>query len=224
MRTHCAALLFDNDGTLVDSSGPIARAWALFINRYGADVDELRRVAHGRRDVDIVAHFLPEPERDEAVQLVRTAELTDLDGLVPVPGALELTGSLDSLPWAVVTSATAPLLTTRLGAAGLGRPTVVVTAEDVSRGKPDPEGYRLAAKRLGVDPAWCVVVEDAPSGIAAARAAGCRVLAVTTTHRADELTGADWVVPDLRLVRAAPHESGIALDIEPIRLGAVHAS
>jgi sugar-phosphatase len=214
MRTHCAALLFDNDGTLVDSSGPITRAWTLFIERYGVDPAELRRVAHGRRDSDIVEHFLPPEQRAAGVELVRTAELTDLDGLVPVPGAVELVESLAGLPWAVVTSATAPLAAARLGAAGLKAPDVIVTAEDVVRGKPDPEGYRLAAGRLGLDPARCIVVEDAPSGIAAARAAGCRSLAVTMTHRPAELAAADWVVPDLRSVRAQPHEAGIALDLD----------
>jgi sugar-phosphatase len=216
MWTHCAALLVDNDGTLVDSSGPINRAWARFIDRYEVDPQELRRVAHGRRDIDIVEHFLPPEQRAAGVTLVRDAELADLDGLVPVPGAVELTAALDGLPWAVVTSATAALADVRLAAAGLKRPNVIVTAEDVVRGKPDPEGYRLAASRLGIDPAWCVVVEDAPSGIAAARAAGCRNLAVTTTHRPAELTAADWVVADLRSVRVERHESGIALDLDPI--------
>src|SRR5216683_2433303 len=109
MRTHCAALLFDIDGTLVDSAGPIARAWALFIERYGVDADHLSQIAHGRRDVDIVAHFLPPEQRAEGVTLVRTSELTDLDGLVAVAGAAELLGSLGALPWALVTSATVPL-------------------------------------------------------------------------------------------------------------------
>ena len=135
MRTHCSAVLFDNDGTLVDSSGPITRAWTLFIQRYGVDPVALRRESHGRRDIDIVARFLPADEVDEGVRLVRTAELTDTDGLVPVPGALALTASLGDLPWGVVTSATAALAEVRLGAIGLVAPEVIVTAEDVRRGK-----------------------------------------------------------------------------------------
>ena len=224
MRTHCAALLFDIDGTLVDSSGPIARAWALFIERYGVDATKLRQISHGRRDMDIVAHFLPPEQRAEGVRLVRTAELTDLDGLVPVAGALELINSLGPLPWALVTSATVPLADVRLKAVGLPHADVMVTAEDVERGKPDPAGYLLAAGRLGVDPADCIVVEDAPAGLAAAAGAGCRTLAVTMTHQASELTAADWIVPDLRSVRIQPDGAGITLDIDPILQGATHAS
>jgi len=224
MRTHCAALLLDIDGTLVDSSGPITRAWELFIERYGVDATELRKIAQGRRDSDIVAHFLPPEQRPAGVALVRTAELTDSEGLVPVAGAVELIAALGSLPWALVTSASVPLAAMRLEAAGLRPADVMVTAEDVERGKPDPAGYLLAASRLGVDPADCVVVEDAPAGLAAAAGAGCRTLAVTMTHTASELTAADWVVPDLRAVRVHPVAAGIMLDIDQILQGASHAS
>lgn len=212
MRYDCAAVLFDSDGTLVDSSGPITRAWTAFAARWKVDPTELARVAHGRRDHDIVAHFLAEQHRADAVAAVRRHELTDVDGLVPVPGAAELLAALVDSRWAVVTSGRRDLLELRLATAGLPVPEVVVTAEDVKQGKPDPQGFRLAADRLGVEPADCIVVEDAPSGIAAGQAAGARVLAVATTHPAEGLV-ADVVVPDLRAVSATVADSRIYLSI-----------
>lgn len=211
MRVSCAAVLFDVDGTLVDSSGPIRRAWTAFARRWNVDGAELARVAHGRRDHEIVAEFLPPAQRPEGVALVRSHELSDLADVVAIPGAVEVLAGLAAAPWAVVTSARPDLAAKRLAAAHLPAPPVVVTADDVERGKPDPQGYLIAARRLGVPAADCVVVEDAPSGIAAGRAAGARVLAVATTYRAEHLAGADWVVPDLRAVRARP---GILLESE----------
>ncbi|HVX47421.1 MAG TPA: HAD-IA family hydrolase [Mycobacteriales bacterium] len=208
----CTALLFDMDGTLVDSSGPIRRAWTRFIQRWNVDAAELASRAHGRRDTDIVALFLPPEHRAEGVALVRNHELTDTDGIVPVAGAAQLLDSLAGRPWAVVTSATRDLATVRLRAAGLPTPDVLVTADDVASGKPDPQGYLTAAQRLAVPPPECLVVEDAPAGIAAGRAAGARTLAVETTHRAAALPDADWVVPDLRSVRVRP--DGLELQLE----------
>lgn len=205
-------MLFDSDGTLVDSSGPITRAWTAFAARWEVDPAELARVAHGRRDHDIVAHFLAERHRSEAVAAVRRHELTDLDGLVPVPGAAELLAAMAAGRWAVVTSGRRNLLSLRLATAGLPVPEVLVTAEDVEHGKPDPAGFVLAARRLKVDSADCFVVEDAPSGIAAGRAAGARVLGVATTHSAEALD-ADVVVPDLRAVSATVSDSRIYLSI-----------
>lgn len=214
MRVSCAAVLFDVDGTLVDSSGPIRRAWEAFARRWNVDGAELARVAHGRRDHEIVAEFLPPGrQRAEAVALVRSHELSDLADVAPIPGAIALLASLDTAPWAVVTSARPDLAAKRLAVAHLPPARVVVTADDVDRGKPDPQGYLIAARRLGVPAGDCVVVEDAPSGIAAGRAAGARVLAVATTYRPEHLAGADWVVWDLRAVRAAP---GILLEVEGI--------
>jgi sugar-phosphatase len=212
-------MLIDVDGTLVDSAGPIARAWALFAEKYGVPLADIQRNSHGRRAEDIAADFLPAEERAAGVALVHQSELTDFGGLVPTPGAADLIASLDGMRWALVTSGTVPLASARLGAVGLPRPEVMVTAENVPRGKPDPAGYRLAARRLGLQPADCIAIEDAPSGLAAARAAGCRTLAVTITHTADQLT-ADWIVPDLASVVARPDGPDIALQIKD---GATHA-
>jgi mannitol-1-/sugar-/sorbitol-6-phosphatase len=219
MRIQCAALLIDIDGTLVDSDAPIARAWALFAEKYGVPLADIQRNSHGRRAEDIAADFLPPEDRAAGVALVHDSELTDFVGLVPTPGAVDLIASLDGMRWALVTSGTVPLASARLGAVGLPRPQVMVTAENVPRGKPDPAGYRLAARQLGLDPADCIAIEDAPSGLAAARAAGCRTLAVTITHTADRLI-ADWVVPDLRSVAATADGPDIALQITD---GVAHA-
>ncbi|GAA1581798.1 sugar phosphatase [Actinomadura kijaniata] len=200
----CAAVLFDVDGTLVDSTPLVEAAAHEWAAEYGIDPVRFLEGAHGRRTSDRIAEFLP-PDRVRAA----TARLDELeasrsDGVAALPNAVGLLASLDGLPWAVVTSMDRGALLQRTGAAGVPLPRVVVTAEEVERGKPDPAGYLLAARRLGVDPARCVVVEDAPAGVRAGRAAGAAVLAVATSHPAAELAEADVVVPDLTAVTAVP--------------------
>ncbi|SHG79331.1 HAD-IA family hydrolase [Streptoalloteichus hindustanus] len=201
MEITCAALLFDADGTLVDSDAAVRRAWRTWARGYGLDVEAVLRVCQGRRSEETIAMFLPAEEIEAAVARLDALELTDLADVTPCPGVPELLAALDGphrLPWAVVTSGILPLVTARTGAAGLSLPDVVVTAESVSAGKPDPEGYRLAARELGVPIERCVVFEDSPVGIQAGKSAGATVVAVTTTHAAEELTAADVVVPSLR--------------------------
>jgi sugar-phosphatase len=198
MDFTCAALLLDADGTLVDSTSVIERTWRAWAGEFGVDADEVLRICHGRRSEETIAQFVAAERVGQAVARLDALELADLDGVVACPGAADLLTGLDGMPWAVVTSGIAPLVSARLGAASLPVPDVLVTAESVTTGKPDPEGYRLAAQRLGASLAACVVVEDAPAGVRAGRAAGSVVVAVTTTHPAAELTAADVVVPSLR--------------------------
>lgn len=165
------------------------------------------RVCHGRRSEETIARFVPAEDVERAVTRLDELELIDLDDVASCPGAAELLAGLDGadcMPWAIVTSGIVPLVTARMKAAGLRLPDVLVTAEAVATGKPDPEGYRLAAQRLGVTAERCVVVEDAPAGIRAGRAAGATVVAVTTTHPAEELAEADLVVPSLREIAIRP--------------------
>ncbi|RDV46015.1 phosphatase [Leifsonia sp. ku-ls] len=171
------------DGTLVDSTPVVEAVWTSFGERHGIDPAALLAYAHGRQAVDTIAHFLPElsvAERDGLVSDLVAEEVTRTDGIVQIPGAVALLEGLiaDGAPVAVVTSAPRELAVARLRAAGVPVPEVLVAAEDVSRGKPDPEGYRRAAALLGVPVEDCVVFEDAEAGLAAAVASGARVVVV----------------------------------------------
>lgn len=184
-------LLFDLDGVLVDSHVAVERAWSGWARSVGLDPADVMPRIQGRRTLDSVRALAP--ERDPYVEAGRMeeAEVADTEGLSPFPGARELLESLEPGRFNVVTSGTLLLASTRLRAVGLEPPPTIVTADDVERGKPDPQGYLLGAERLGADPAECVVVEDAPAGVAAGKAAGMTVWAVVTTHEEGELEAAD---------------------------------
>jgi sugar-phosphatase len=204
----CRALLLDLGGVLVDSRAVVERTWRRWAALHGLDADALLRVAHGRRTRDTLREVAPHVDLDREVAWLDAAEERDLEGLVPVRGARRLVAALVPAQWAVVTSGHARLARLRLGAAGLPTPGVLVTGETVARGKPAPDGYLRAAAALGLGAAACVAIEDTPAGIAAGRAAGTRVVAVTTTHEAPDLAGADAVVEDLEalVVRVAEGE------------------
>ena len=197
MRFECDAVLFDIDGTLVDSTAAVERTWHTWADNHGFDPHVILETSHGRRSIDVVTELIPGEHVQAAVEELITIGETDLDGVIALPGASEAIAAVRDQRWAAVTSGEARIMLPRLEAAGLIPPVVMITADDVTRGKPDPEGYAMAARRLGVDPRRCLVVEDAPAGIAAGLAAGAQVLAVTTTHETDELTRAHAVVPDL---------------------------
>ncbi|WP_345632657.1 HAD-IA family hydrolase [Rugosimonospora acidiphila] len=213
MRLNCQAILVDIDGTLVDSAGAVTRAWSLWSKEYGVDVDAVLRVCQGRRSEDTVAEFLPQGQREEALRRLDALELADLAEVVALPGAHPLLESLPSGRWAAVTSGNRALMGARLAAAGLPVPEVVVAADDVSAGKPSPEGYLKAAAALGYDIDRCVVVEDSRAGVAAGRAAGAWVVAVATTHPAAQLGVADIVVPDLTALTVDVIAGGLLLRI-----------
>jgi mannitol-1-/sugar-/sorbitol-6-phosphatase len=170
------AVLFDMDGTLVDSDAVVDRSWSRWATEYGLSPAAVLTVAHGNPAVATVAQFLPDvspAERAAAGARVLDLEVNDVEGVVAKPGAVELISTLDRLgiPWAVYTSAPAQLAKVRLTAAGIA-PSVLVTVDDVSRGKPDPEGYLRAAELLGVPVTECLVVEDTVVGLTAGRASG----------------------------------------------------
>lgn len=206
-----AALLFDLDGTLIDSTAVVMRSWRRWCAEYGVSAEAFARVhAHGRPAVELIADLLPADRVDEALARIEEIEVRDLDGVVALPGAHALLDAVPEDRWAIVTSCTADLARARLAHTGIAPP-VLVTASDISRGKPDPEPYLLGAKRLGIAPEDCVVVEDAPAGLAAARAAGMRAVAVLTTHSPAGLAGADLIAPDLSALRAGPDPRGVAI-------------
>lgn len=174
------ALLIDCDGTLIDSTAIVERHWEEFALRRGLNVAQILPAAHGRRSQDVIAGLIAPSEVDDETIQFEEWEAHDTVGVRAAPGA-ELVRTLPSAAWAVVTSGSRAVAAARLVAAGLPIPPVLVSADDVARGKPEPDGYLLAASALGVSPAQCVAIEDTPAGIAAGRAAGCVVLALTTT-------------------------------------------
>jgi len=189
------AVLLDMDGTLVDSDAAVERAWRAWADRHGIDLATVLAIAHGSPGERTIRRLLPEATDAEVAAQTASQlalEYDDLDDVTATPGAAELVAALDrlGLPWAVVTSADTRLAKLRLGAAGIDPP-VLVARDDITAGKPDPEGYLRAAADLGVDPARAIVLEDAPAGIAAGRAAGAIVVGITTTHGPDELHEAD---------------------------------
>jgi mannitol-1-/sugar-/sorbitol-6-phosphatase len=201
------AVLFDLDGTLIDSTSAVERIWQRWGTQYG-----LRpgcwTFHHGVPARQMLARLVPAGEVEAQFEVLERLEVSDLDGLAVLPGAAEALAALPAGRAAIATSGTAPLAKARIDRTGLAAPAVVVTASDTPIGKPHPAPYLLAAERLGVDPARCLVVEDAPAGLTAARAAGCATLAVATTHRAADLD-ADAVVPDLSAVRFETEPDGV---------------
>jgi sugar-phosphatase len=214
MKIHAQALLFDNDGTLVSSLASVDRCWTRWATEYGITAEEFARVElHGRPAAEIAADLLPADVVPEAVARIEDLEVEDVPngGVHLLPGTRAFLDTLPAERWAVVTSATRRLAEARLDAVGI-LPKTLVAADDVTRGKPDPEPYLLAARALGVDPARCVVFEDAPAGLTAGRAAGMTTVALTTTHRADELR-ADLVVENLSALSALVTERGVEISL-----------
>ncbi|MER5574728.1 HAD-IA family hydrolase [Streptomyces massasporeus] len=216
MTIHAQALLFDNDGTLVSSLASVDRCWTRWAGEYGITAEQFARVElHGRPAAEIAADLLPAELVSQAVARIEDLEVDDVpnDGVHLLPGTRAFLDVLPAERWAVVTSATRRLAEARLDAVGI-LPKTLVAADDITRGKPDPEPYLLAARALGVDPEHCVVFEDAPAGLAAGRAAGMTTVALTTTHQAHELH-ADLIVENLSALSALVTEQGV--EISPRR-------
>jgi sugar-phosphatase len=204
-------ILFDMDGVLVSSIGSAERSWRKWAALYGIPNAEVLEVPHGRRAIDIVGLLRPDIDAQAGLKVAEDMEVADVADLQVMPGVKRLLESLPPKRWAIVTSATQRLLLARLTAAGLPVPERIISGEMVERGKPDPEPYRKGAELLGFLPEECVVVEDAPAGVGAGKAAGCRVMAVLGTEPAEELRGADWVVASLEGVEASADAEGMEL-------------
>ena len=188
------AILSDLDGVLVDALASIMRSWRWWGALHGVEADVISAIEHGRPSGEVIAALVPDVDALQESRAIDLRQAGDVDDIVALPGAHELLAGPD--PVAVVTSCTDTLARARLSAAGLSVPAVLVTPERLSRGKPDPEGYLLAARELGFDPADCVVFEDAPAGVQAGRAAGCHVVGITTTHDPADLD-ADELAPSV---------------------------
>ena len=204
-RISCAGLLFDMDGVLVDSTPAVARVWTRWAARHGFDAAEVVHRAHGRPSISTVREYLPNGDHLAENKEIERDEVTDLDGVVPLPGVLQLLSALPRARWTIVTSCSRRLAEVRLKTSGLARPEVFVTSSDITNGKPAPDPYLKGAEVLGFSPRDCVVVEDAPAGVRSGKAAGARVIALRTTMTEKELwdAGADWVVRDCSAISLA---------------------
>ncbi|MDQ3138258.1 MAG: HAD-IA family hydrolase [Gemmatimonadota bacterium] len=186
-RFECSAILFDLDGVLVDSAAYVEQQWRRWASGRGLPPEPFLRVCHGRRALETIRLAAPHLDAEAEVRAFVPVEDVGADAIGPLAGAARLLSQLPAESWAVVTSGIRPIATSRLRTAGLAVPEVMVCAEDVTRGKPSPDAYLLAAGRLGVEPSDCLAVEDAPAGIQAARSAGITVLGLTTTHPLGQL-------------------------------------
>jgi len=205
---RCSAVLFDLDGVLIDSTPAVERVWTKWAMEHGLDAGAVVAHAHGRPSLNTVRHFLPDADHELENREVERREIADVDGIVVLPGALQLLTRLPAKRWTIATSCTRKLAEARLRAAGLPIPACMVTATDVSRGKPDAEPFLKSAARLGFRASECIVCEDAPAGVKAGKAAGARVVALRTTFPDTELriAGADFVVntcDDIAVIDAA---------------------
>jgi len=213
LHLRCAAVLFDLDGVLVDSAECVERTWRRWAQENQLDPVRVIEMAHGRRTIETVRLIAPHLDVAEEVAALESGESTTTDGIYEMAGARELLHGLSPNTWAIVTSGTWPIASLRIRHTGLPMPRVLVCADEIQRGKPDPEGYLLAASRLDRAPEDCVVIEDTPAGLEAARAARMRVVGVCGTYSADALAIADLIVPRLNALRITEGVNGSALEI-----------
>jgi mannitol-1-/sugar-/sorbitol-6-phosphatase len=214
-QVRCSALLFDMDGVLIDSTPAVARVWHKWAMEHGFNPEEVVSRAHGRPSLTTVREYLPGADHEAENRAVERWEMEDLEGVLPLPGAVDLLASLPENRWTIVTSCTRLLAEVRLRAASLPIPKRMITSNDVTHGKPHPEPYSKAATLLGFSPSDCIVLEDAPAGIRAGKAAGARVIAFTTTVQSSEVrqAGADWILNNCADIRVMDAEKGLSLNL-----------
>lgn len=210
---QCKGFLFDLDGTLVDSLPVVERSWQFWAESYGVDPQAVLDFIHGKQAITTLRHFMPDKSEAEIqAEFLRLEQIeaNDLDGIRALPGAVALLQHLDaqSVPWAIVTSGSIPVAHARHRAAGLPTPAVFVTAEQVKRGKPQPDAYLLGAELLGLPPQACLVVEDALAGVQSGLAAGCHVAAVNVPPETPELREVDFVLSTLASLRVEKQADG----------------
>jgi sugar-phosphatase len=198
---RCSAILFDLDGVLVDSTRSVDRQWRIWAERKGVDGDKVIAIAHGVRTIEVIKYVAPHLDAEAEVREIESREADDHEGVNVMPGAADLVRTIPQGRWCVVTSGTRLLASARLQFGGLPVPEVLVTADDVVNGKPHPEPYLKGAELLGVKPKDCLVIEDAPAGIQSARAGGMKVIGITSTYPASQLSTADAVVERLAQLR-----------------------
>jgi sugar-phosphatase len=213
---RCKGVLFDMDGILISSLGSVERSWTQWAQMRGLDPVHAIGIAHGRRAIDTVAQLRPDLDREAELKVIEDLEIEDNEGLTVLPGVLTLLAALPAENWTVVTSATERLARARLAAAGIPVPRVLVTANQVTHGKPHPEPFQAGAALLGFKPEECVVFEDSSSGAKAGRAAGCTVVATTFSHPIESLDAAHYLVLDLTGVSVTQDNGGLTLRLTPL--------
>jgi sugar-phosphatase len=199
----------------VDSTPAVERVWAAWAVEHGFDPEKVVQSAHGRPSIATIRELLPHADAEEEDSIVEQRELHDMEGMVALPGSVDLLSIFPEDRWGVVTSGTRTLASKRLHTAGLPIPKHFVTASDIRKGKPDPEPYLIGVESLGFPAADCIVVEDAPAGVASARAAGTRVIAIRTTAKDADLlaAGANWIVDNLASVSGTVTHDGLELEL-----------
>jgi len=213
---RCKGILFDMDGILISSIGSVERSWTKWAHLRDVDPALARKTAHGRRAIETVAKLRPDLDSEQELKVIEDIEVADNEGLTVLPGVLDLLAALPSDRWTVVTSATERLARIRLAAGGIPVPKRLVTADQVTRGKPHPEPFLAGAALLGVAPADCVVLEDSSSGAEAGRAAGCTVVATTFSHPAEFLDRAHYLLRDLTGIRVESLGDEIVIRFTPL--------
>ena len=211
---RCKAILFDLDGVLVDSAQCIERTWRGWASRHRLDPEIVISAAHGRRTRETIQLVAPELAADAEVASLEANEAMTAEGVHEIEGAGELLRGLPPESWAIVTSGIRAVADFRIRLMGLPSPRVMICADDIERGKPDPEGYLTAAARLGMSPADCIVIEDAPAGIEAAHSAGMRVIAIIGTYPAQMLGTADVVVNRLKDLTFSREGAQILIELD----------
>ena len=212
MPFSCDAIIFDLDGVLVDSASAIQNHWQWWADLHGLSLEQIMRVAHGLRTVDTVRRVAPHLDAEKEAAAIEAMEVSDAAGLVAYRGVASLLETIPKASWAIVTSGSKQLASARLTHTGLPMPQVLITSDDVQNGKPDPEAYLLAASRMTLPAERCLVVEDSPAGLKAARAAGMTAIAVATTHSAAALGDANAIVGGVWDIRVSvePGDRGAA--------------
>jgi len=215
-KIQCSGVLFDLDGVLVDSTPAVARVWGSWAIEHGFDPEETVRRAHGRPSIATLRDLLPNADHEKENLEVERREIADVEGVVPLPGVIDLLRNLPDDKWTIVTSCTRALAMVRIKAAGLPLPKILISSQDVKDGKPAPEPYLKGAATLGLTACDCVVIEDAPAGIRAGKAAGARVLALRTTEADSPLraAAADWIVDDCGAIQAQLDRGRIVLKLQ----------
>ncbi len=213
---RCKGILFDMDGILISSLGSVERSWNIWAQMRGLEPAVALRVAHGRRAIETVAMLRPDLDSEAELKVIEDLEVADNEGITVLPGVRDLLAALPPDAWTVVTSATERLTRVRLAAAGIPVPQRLVTADQVTSGKPHPEPFLAGAALLGLPPEECVVFEDSGSGVTAGRAAGCTVVATTFSHTVESLAAAHYLVRDLTGVGVTQGEDGLTLRFTPL--------
>jgi sugar-phosphatase len=218
VQIRCKGILFDMDGILISSLGSVERSWTIWAEMRGVDPAYVLSIAHGCRAIDTLGKVRPDLDPEAELKIIEDYEIEDNEGLTVLPGVLRLLEALPENRWTVVTSATERLARARMAAGGVPVPERLVTANQVTRGKPHPEPFLAGAALLGFRPEECVVMEDSSSGAQAGRAAGCTVVATTFSHPIETLDAAHYLVTDLTGVgvTALPWDEGLVLEFRPL--------